>query len=388
MNPLAWFYCSQFGATSEVWMYRQATGMHRLRVRVLTSEWHHRAQFPASNCEVIVVPPNLSPPKKRLPRVASRLANIVRGHFGSTPVETRWLIQQIRAERPSVILGQFGHVGLRVVPAGRAERVPLVIHFHGVDLSGLLRSRYYRASLRRALPHVARCVVVADYMREALLELGAQPSQITKIPCGVPINGFTPSTGIDDAECRFLMVGRLTEKKRPDLSVRAFGMVAAVHPQARLVVVGDGELLPKIRAIIDELQLGDRVDLVGAQPPDRVRMELARASVFIQHSVTAANGDKEGWPVALAEAAASGLPIVATTHASIPEQVGHGESGLLCDEGDWQAMGKFMQQLADDIALRRAMGAAARSRIAAYDSAVQIAALEEVLLSVAHVDKN
>jgi glycosyltransferase involved in cell wall biosynthesis len=117
-------------------------------------------------------------------------------------------------------------------------------------------------------------------------------------------------------------------------------------------------------------------------------MELARASVFIQHSVTAANGDKEGWPVALAEAAASGLPIVATTHASIPEQVGHGESGLLCDEGDWQAMGKFMQQLADDIALRRAMGAAARSRIAAYDSAVQIAALEEVLLSVAHVDKN
>jgi glycosyltransferase involved in cell wall biosynthesis len=148
-------------------------------------------------------------------------------------------------------------------------------------------------------------------------------------------------------------------------------------------VIGDGDFMPEVRRLVDELHLADRVELLGAQPPDRVRAELARASVFVQHSVTAASGDKEGWPVSIAEAAASGLPIVSTRHASIPEQVEHEESGLLCNEGDWRTMGEHMRRLAGNATLRRSMGAAARSRIEPFDTGRQIAMLEDVLVAAA-----
>ena len=70
------------------------------------------------------------------------------------------------------------------------------------------------------------------------------------------------------------------------------------------------------------------MDFLLSQPNDRVRELMRSSDVFVQHSVTAASGDKEGWPVALSEAAACGLPIVATTHGDMPLQVENGKHGL------------------------------------------------------------
>ena len=387
MNPLLWIACDTFVSASEVWLYRQAIGMRRHNVKILTWSQLDREQFPAKNCSIQLIPNKLNLPVngwKR--RIGTRLPNLARGYWGSTASETKWFQSQIRSERPSAILAQYGTNGLRVLPAARAEKVPVVVHFHGFDLSALLSSWYYRASLRRALPHVHRCIVVAEYMETELLDLGCSVDKITKIPCGVPINEFVASSGAARSECRFLMVGRLTEKKRPDLSIQAFAMVAANHPKARLVVVGDGILMPAVRDAISKCGITDQVELLGAQPPERVRTEMSRASVFIQHSVTSSKGDKEGWPVSIAEAAASGLPIVSTRHASIPEQVCHGESGFLCDEGDWRLMGQYMIQLAGDAALRKQMGEAGRAHISKFDTSRQIALLEDVLASAAQTN--
>ena len=95
-------------------------------------------------------------------------------------------------------------------------------------------------------------------------------------------------------------------------------------------------------------------------------MESARA--FVQHSVEAPSGDAEGTPVAVLEAGASGLPVVATRHAGIPDVVIEGKTGLLVEEHDVAGMADAMLRLIDDPPLAANLGAAARDHVRAHFS--------------------
>lgn len=98
----------------------------------------------------------------------------------------------------------------------------------------------------------------------------------------------------------------------------------------------------------------------------------------------AESGDREGTPVAILEASASGLPVVATRHAGIPEVVVDEATGLLVDEGDERGMSARMLRLADDAQLAATLGAAARRRIAArYTMARSISRLQAILAAAA-----
>jgi glycosyltransferase involved in cell wall biosynthesis len=91
---------------------------------------------------------------------------------------------------------------------------------------------------------------------------------------------------------------------------------------------------------------------------------MKQSRVFVQHSLTTPlNGDKEGTPVAVMEAMASGMPIVTTRHAGILDLMDHGVTGLLVDEYDWKAMSEEMIRLASNDELANKLGQAASSRI-------------------------
>jgi glycosyltransferase involved in cell wall biosynthesis len=110
---------------------------------------------------------------------------------------------------------------------------------------------------------------------------------------------------------------------------------------------------------------------------------MQSAAVFVQHSVVAPDNDHEGTPVAILEAGASGLPVVATRHAGIPDVVKEGETGYLVDEGDTDAMARYMIQLAKNPDLARRLGAAAREHIAAeYNEQRSNANLWHIIKSV------
>ncbi len=368
-------------------MYRQALLMSRLRVTVCTNEHANPEDFPPSGFTIKTVEGRKEPPKKLVSRKAALMVRSWRNrHYGGyrgAPSEALWWAEQIRQDRPSIVLAQFGTFATHVLPLFEPFSIPLVAHFHGMDLSGKLQQAGYRRRLISACKRLTAFVVVAEYMRDWLVEHGAPVDRVFKIPCGAPFDQLQPSDAVGAEPCRFLAVGRLVGKKRPDLTIQAFAMVAQQAPGTTLVVVGGGPMEGECRQLASELGVADRVEFLGNQPPERVVAELARASVFVQHSVTAANGDKEGWPVAIAEAIASGLPIVSTLHASIPEQVSHGQTGLLCEEGDWQKMGEHMTRLALNPAERRAMGAAGREKISAFETKNQVTQLEDVLLKFA-----
>lgn len=363
-------------------MYRQLLGISKMRSHVICWERRNSEQFHADGIPVTVLPYDAFP-ELRITRWLQRAANSFSGNFyGATGAERARLRRLICEERPYVALCQYGHQALRILPAAEKCALPVIAHFHGVDISAGLRNRWYRLSLRNALPRFAAAIVVADYQRDILVELGLSPQKIWKIPCGAPIPAALPS--VQSADCRFVTVGRFVSKKAPMQTVRAFDKCAQIDPQVSLTMIGDGPLLQPTRVLVNELGLDSRVTFLGAQSPEKVSEELSKSSVFLQHSVTSENGDKEGWPVSIAEAMSYGLPVVATKHGGILDQVVHGESGFLVEENDWSSMGDRMLELAQSPELRSKFGADARQRaVDQFDQIKMIRKLEDVMLAVA-----
>ena len=127
---------------------------------------------------------------------------------------------------------------------------------------------------------------------------------------------------------------------------------------AKLAIIGDG---PLRGALERQAQgLGDRVCFLGTLPSDEVADWMRRASVLAAPSLTASDGDAEGLPNVVVEAAASGLPVVGTRHSGIPEAVEDGVTGFLVSEGDAGALAARLADLLASESLRRDMRGAAR----------------------------
>ena len=125
--------------------------------------------------------------------------------------------------------------------------------------------------------------------------------------------------------------------------------------------------------MVAERGLGGRVTLHGYRSHAEVAALMARAAMFVQHSVTDPDGRIEGFPVAIAEAMFTALPVVSTRHSGIPEHVRDGVTGFLVAEGDVAGMAAAMARLLADPAAAAGMGRAGRawalehlSRPAAY----------------------
>lgn len=384
MRPRLWVVCRRFGVYSEVWLWRQAMAFRQLQPEIVC--WRQEKGIMPSSLPVRTLP--FEPlPENSGQRWVGRLRNLGHGNFyGALGAEAGALRGALRESQPAVILCHFGQIALRVLPVARRSGVPVVAHFHGSDLSVTLRNRWYRSSLRRHVRHFAATVVVAEYQRQELLRLGAPAERIHLIPCGGPVTEVRVSQNVGSSPCRFLSVGRLIEKKAPLATIRAFARCCEAVPDAKLTIVGDGSLRRAAEALCRELGIEAKVTFSGRQPPTTVLEELEKASVFVQHSVQAANGDMEGWPVSIAEAMAAGLPIVSTRHADIPAQVTEGKTGFLVEENDWEDMGRQMILLAQNADLRREMGQqAAKVAREQFDYRALTKKLEELLLSVANL---
>ena len=379
-----WIIARRFGVHSETWLYRQATGFSSLNPSVVCWKYVNREEFPTSNLTVHELPPGLSASSK-LKQWRSKVASIFTGNcFGASKEEKAHLLRYAQKETPKVMLCHYGSIGLLALSAAKALAVPLVVHFHGADISAKLKDRWYLHSLRRSLPHFAACVVVAEYQRETLINLGCDPAKIHIIPCGVPIPNQTTTTK-DQELCKFLMVGRLVQKKAPLLTIKAFARCYANHSNINLDIIGDGPLMADAQALVSKLKLGHVVTFKGVRSPQFVVETMRNSSVFLQHSITAENGDMEGWPVSIAEAMSLGLPVVSTRHAGITQQVDEDRNGFLVDENDEAAMSHRMQDLVCNPTLCAQMGISAKTKaIRDFDVIEKISNIEKLLLEISH----
>ncbi len=376
------------GQPSNVWMHRQFARLDDQVKTIITWEYLNQDQFPLPNTDIRLVPDQYHNQLKGWKRIVDAVLTPRTGgeRFGGS--FNRWMRKQLRECKAEAVLGQFGHYAMIAEVASRPLGIPVFAHFHGFDISTRLNKKRYLRSLQSHWHPFAGMIVVARYQYDFLLEQGVDEESIALIPCGAPVGDIASmvrrvrsSSPPRKKGCVFLFVGRFTEKKDPMSVLKAFQHCHQQHPQARLRMAGFGPLRDECIewTKTQPSSLADAVEFQGTLTPSGVIEEMARADVLVQHSRTAPNGDKEGWPVVIGEAMAASLPIVSTRHAGIVDQVIEGHNGYLCDEGDWRQMGIDMARLASEKKLQRQMGEASYQRVLMYDANDQIERLRQFI---------
>lgn len=219
--------------------------------------------------------------------------------------------------------------------------------------------------LKMLVEHAARLITVSEYNRRHFLELTGNScaDKLEIIHYGMDLARFNRFERTSNVTVTFLSVGRLVEKKGHEYLLRAFKNLLETC-NARLRLIGDGPLFSSVTALVQELGIADKVTFIGAVSSDVVLHEMKNADVFVLHSVTGQDGDREGMPVSIMEACVTGLPVVSTRHAGIPELIHEGISGFLVDEKDWQGFAEAMSTLALSRELRIKMGQAGHEIVA------------------------
>ena len=266
----------------------------------------------------------------------------------------------IRRHRPDVVLAEFGFHAVRVMQAAAFAEIPFVVHFRGSDLSAQRRIGVLHGRYRRLVSIASGGVCKSKQMAAKLEQLGMLPSRILISASGANPALFKAGNPALSAPV-FLAVGRFVAKKGPLKTIRAF----ALQPIGELWMVGDGPLFEDARRLVQDLQLQARVCFLGVKTQPEVADLMRQVRVFVQHSLIAPDGDSEGNPVSVMEAQLSGLPVVATRHAGIPDVVLDGCTGLLVEEGDVQGMAAAMERLMADPGLAARFGSAGRDRVLA-----------------------
>lgn len=315
--------------------------------------------------------------------LVNKLVKLVAGrnnwfsHFG--------LRRYLKRHHIDLVLANYGLSAVHIFPVCKELGIPLVVHFHGYDASKKSVLKQYGKAYQLLFKYATAIVVVSNVMRERLMALGAPAEKLFLISYGVDPEKFRPcyerkdTTAID-----FLAVGRFTAKKAPMTTIRAFSKAAMQNPLARLEMAGAREgLYEECLQLVKELGLEDRVHFAGVLSPEEVAARMCRADIFVQHSITAADGDMEGMPLSILEAAASGLPVISTKSAGIPDAVINGSTGFLVNENDEKAMADCMIKLAGDKLLAEEMGRAARIHIKTHHNlALQTEKLYQLLVTI------
>ncbi|MGI5211555.1 glycosyltransferase [Plantactinospora sp. CA-290183] len=287
------------------------------------------------------------------------------------------LVRLLTQLRPAVVHAHFGGDGWLVSRAAERLGVPLVITLHGYDVTrepkaAGIRGIRYRRNLRTAFERATLVIAVSEFIRQQAIALGADPAKVRVHHIGVTV---PPAPAPTPKRWDVLFVGRFVEKKGIDDLVEAVGTLG--QPRPRLLFIGTGPLEAPMRE--RAAALGLDATFLGVQEPAVVRRSMAESRIFVSPSKTASDGDSEGLPTTILEAASLGLPTVSTRHSGIPEGVVHGETGLLGAEGDRAALARHIRQLLTDDALRTRLGDQARRHVAAhFDLRKQTALLEEL----------
>lgn len=254
-------------------------------------------------------------------------------------------------------------LAIRRPPAGLATRpLPVVYTVHGASApNARWQARLARMAERALGWRTAVYVAVSEAVAAQVgCEWGVSGPRLRVIRNGIDVARFgfvdkgraRSGLGLPPGSPVVGTVARIGWEKGPDLFVRAAAGVTGRYPQALFVVAGDGPALGEVRRLAATCGLGGAIRFLGRR--DDIPRVLSALDVFVLPSRS------EGLPLALMEAMASGLPVVATAVGGVPEVIREGINGCLVPAGDCVALADRLQGLIGDPDLRARLGAAAR----------------------------
>ncbi len=290
----------------------------------------------------------------------------------------------LRALGAVCVHAQFGRGGALALPMAERLGLPLVVTLHGGDVS---KASHYRRfpvpallglRMARLCAYASAFVCVSEGVRQRAMGRGFPESKLVLLPIGVEIAAQPPArhsgTGL-------LFIGRFVEMKGVPVLVEAVRLLRARGVMDRVTLIGDGPDRAQVEAALVGVE---GVELRGWQTPSQVQDALAGAVALCLPSVVARSGETEGLPSVAMEAMGVGVPVIASTDASVEGLVVDGVNGMMFPSRDAAALADAMASMLADPARAAAMGEAARALVAAeFNAKVQSRRLEALLLESA-----
>lgn len=255
----------------------------------------------------------------------------------------------------------------------RLRRLPLVVSMHGSDVFVAEQSRLVASVARWVYNRAAAITAPSDDLLQRAIALGAPAARCHLVPYGVDPGQFTSiegagpllkkELGLPEDSLVIFTVGRMVYKKGFEYLIRAVPAILREHPNARIVIAGDGDLQPRLESLVKQLGVEKSVIMPGRIERDRIPLYFSGCDLFVLPSVVDQQGNVDGLPNTLLEAMASARPVVATSVAGIPLAVKDGDNGLLVPEKQPGELSSAINLLLDAPELRVQYGEAGRRRV-------------------------
>lgn len=314
-----------FSPPSETFIYEYICEMQRqgIQTDVLTLWQRNSDERPFQELFVVPPPPVWHPLRiRKMIEVIFHLKDPLEEDFSFYRPEIHKIVARLR---PDAIHAHFGPAGVLIAPIAKIMHIPLVVTFQGYDITQLLRMPLWRARYRSLFQTGSHFFAVSRALYERVIEAGAAASLVSILHNGIDLKKFEfsdPLNRFDGKNVQLLYVGRFVPKEDPLRLIRAFLLCKTKLSEDKritLTMIGDGPLRSDAQDLLRQLNLEGEVHILGEIPHDQIPLWLRRSHLYTQHCVTAEDGDQEGLPVAITEAAATGLPIISTRHSGIPE---------------------------------------------------------------------
>ncbi len=209
---------------------------------------------------------------------------------------------------------------------------------------------------RWVLRRVGAITAAGGFLVSSATAVAGLSTPVHRIPFGVDTRRFRPAAGSREG----FTIGftkHLHPRYDPETLVEAFAQVAGTLGEARLVMAGAGPMLDRLTQRAASLGVADRVEFLGALPHDAIPELMREFDVLVNPSRS------ESFGVALLEASATGIPVIATRVGGVGETVLDGRTGILVEPGDVAGIADALLTLAADAPARRRMGAAGREHV-------------------------
>jgi glycosyltransferase involved in cell wall biosynthesis len=221
--------------------------------------------------------------------------------------------------------------------------LPFSFTAHAMDI---FKERLNTKSLRKKIRSAKFVVTVSEYNRKHLSELAESDAEkIVKIHNGINLERFCPEFQSKTPPFKFICVARFVEKKGHPVLIEACEILRDKGFEYECWLVGKGKLRGQINKLIKSKKLQKKVLLLGAHSQHEVVERYKKAHAYVLPCICGSDGNRDGLPVSIVEALASGLPVITTPMTGNPEVVRHENNGILVPFHDPQALAEAMGRL-------------------------------------------
>lgn len=261
----------------------------------------------------------------------------------------------------------------------------LVVVLHGTDVM-VVPDQMDRRCYEEALAGADLLMPISPRWNHLLLNMGCDARKIITHSMGIDCQKYQPlPERKQSTDINIISVARLVEKKGLELGIRAFARLHREKPNVRYTIVGDGPLLGELKNVARQEKVEQFVTFKGALPENELIPLLQSSQFMLCPSLKAADGDIEGVPVAIMEALACELAVVATDHSGIGELIEHGVTGMLSNERDLDDIYGCLRSIADDPESANRLGRNGREGVCRkHDINLLNNRLAEILTALCH----